>query len=126
MQKAILEHFSEEHGIELDINSQITLIPLVGEGRIQDRVDLLLCQLVASTDATTGEGEAEGESSTTTGTSTIATGSQEESKNVRALRQADTVLISAHSQGVVVSAHLLDRLIDMQIIDPRKQRVGML
>ncbi|KAJ1978296.1 hypothetical protein H4R35_001965 [Dimargaris xerosporica] len=43
-----------------------------------------------------------------------------------ALYQADTVFIATHSQGTPVSTLLLDRLIRQGLVDPRRQRVGML
>ncbi|KAJ1660342.1 hypothetical protein IWQ61_000712 [Dispira simplex] len=43
-----------------------------------------------------------------------------------ALYQADTILIATHSQGTPVSALLLDRLIAEGLVNPNRQRVGML
>ncbi|KAJ1988738.1 hypothetical protein H4R33_002324 [Dimargaris cristalligena] len=43
-----------------------------------------------------------------------------------ALYQADTVLIATHSQGTPVSTLLLDRLITQGLVNPQRQRVGML
>ncbi|KAJ1912863.1 hypothetical protein IWQ60_009467 [Tieghemiomyces parasiticus] len=43
-----------------------------------------------------------------------------------ALYQADTVLVATHSQGTPVSARLLERLVVQGLVDPRRQRVGML
>ncbi|PVU95001.1 hypothetical protein BB561_002100 [Smittium simulii] len=48
-------------------------------------------------------------------------------KNRRKLIEAaDTVIIVTHSQGTPVSALLLERLIELNIVKPRHQRVGML
>ncbi|PVV03151.1 hypothetical protein BB560_002382 [Smittium megazygosporum] len=42
------------------------------------------------------------------------------------LEQADMVLVVTHSQGTPVSALILERLIELDIVKPRVQRVGML
>ncbi|KAJ1969452.1 hypothetical protein IWQ62_000619 [Dispira parvispora] len=43
-----------------------------------------------------------------------------------ALYQADTIFIATHSQGTPVSALLFDRLITEGLVNPNRQRVGML
>ncbi|RKP36926.1 hypothetical protein BJ085DRAFT_24325 [Dimargaris cristalligena] len=74
----------------------VSLIPLVGEGKIEDRVNALWDQLV------------------------------DMMPWLPALYQADTVLIATHSQGTPVSTLLLDRLITQGLVNPQRQRVGML
>ncbi|OMJ19887.1 hypothetical protein AYI70_g4449 [Smittium culicis] len=47
-------------------------------------------------------------------------------ERVKLISEADTVLVVTHSQGTPVSVLVLDRLIELGIVKPRKQRVGML
>ncbi|KAJ1939338.1 hypothetical protein GGF37_004437, partial [Kickxella alabastrina] len=44
MRDALKSYLLESHGVEID-DEEITLFPLVGEGRIEDRVELLLSQI---------------------------------------------------------------------------------
>ncbi|KAJ2555744.1 hypothetical protein EV175_002197 [Coemansia sp. RSA 1933] len=178
MREALQKYLLENHGVNID-DSQISLFPLVGEGKIDDRVELLLSQLIDATDPdTSGQAampkDADAASSSnsrassmeastaasvadytkmkpkpktsaasTTATSTTAadinnTASNkhseimakilmpERSRRVDALKEADTVFVVTHSQGTPVSAIILERLIEMEIIDMTRQRVALL
>ncbi|ORZ20966.1 hypothetical protein BCR41DRAFT_303453 [Lobosporangium transversale] len=79
----------------------ITLIPLEGEGKVMSRVEILYENLVRN------------------------------GAWLKALREADVVLIATHSQGTPTSALLTARLIDKGMLrvredDPKMQRVGIL
>ncbi|XJO75150.1 hypothetical protein BDV3_005869 [Batrachochytrium dendrobatidis] len=88
--------FYDRYGINLPLDN-MTVIPLEGEGKVKDRVELLYDQL---TDPA--------------------------KKWIDAIRSADLVLVSAHSQGTPVATMLVARLIEQGILDPRKQRTGIL
>ncbi|PVU90391.1 hypothetical protein BB559_004671 [Furculomyces boomerangus] len=47
-------------------------------------------------------------------------------KRRKLIEQADTVIVVTHSQGTPVSALILEQLIELDIVKPRFQRVGML
>lgn len=47
-------------------------------------------------------------------------------KRMDEVRNADIVLVSAHSQGTPVSVFLLNRLLESKNIDPKRQTVGMI
>lgn len=79
------------------LERNIGQIPLEGEGKVQDRVNLLYEQLL---DPTRGW--------------------------VKVLKDADLVLISTHSQGVPVSSLLLGKLMDDGLVDPAQQIIGIL
>ena len=66
---ATREFFLKRYGIELPPDA-ITSVPLEGEGKVEDRVDLLFKQFVESSKGW-----------------------------VEAVRQADLILVSSHSQG---------------------------
>ncbi|KAL2913608.1 hypothetical protein HK105_206910 [Polyrhizophydium stewartii] len=88
--------FYDRYGISLPMDA-MTIIPLEGEGKVEDRVDLLYNQLVNPS-----------------------------RKWSSAVRDADLVLVSAHSQGTPVATMLVARLIENGLLDPRKQRTGIL
>ncbi|KAI1320174.1 hypothetical protein EDD11_001778 [Mortierella claussenii] len=99
MNSALLEYL-KIHNVKL-MEEDITLIPLEGEGKVMNRVDILYENLVKN----------------------------EEWKN--ALHEADLVMVATHSQGTPTSTMLIARLIDegmlrVQEDDPKMQRVGIL
>ncbi|KAJ1722540.1 hypothetical protein LPJ53_003037 [Coemansia erecta] len=181
MRDALKSYLYEQHGVEVD-DSRITLFPLVGEGRIEDRVEMLLSQIVdadgpnegsqganadvvarsdsrATSDIVSSSSPAAATAATATATKSKAkskgkdkadsvkesgaadssgnpAGKQsamiaealmpERSRRVEKLKEADTVFVVTHSQGTPVSAMLLERLMELDIIDTHRQRVGML
>ncbi|KAG0200484.1 hypothetical protein BGX28_006457 [Mortierella sp. GBA30] len=95
-----LKDYLQLHNVRLD-TEDITLIPLEGEGKVLNRVDLLYRNLMKD----------EGWKS--------------------ALHEADLVLVATHSQGTPTSTLLVARLIEEGILrvqenDPKMQRVGVL
>ncbi|KAJ3269502.1 hypothetical protein HDV01_001348 [Terramyces sp. JEL0728] len=90
MQQATIKYFKERNGIQIE---DLSLISLNGEGKIEDRVELLYSQLNNYLDK---------------------------------LQEADLVLFVAHSQGTPVSAMIIERLIENKIINPKKQRTGLM
>ncbi|GJJ70942.1 hypothetical protein EMPS_03292 [Entomortierella parvispora] len=95
-----LKEYLEKHGKSLD-PKDVTLIPLEGEGKVLERVDLLYRQLVRNMEWR------------------------------QAVQDADLVLVATHSQGtptsVLVVAQLIkDGLLRVREDDPNKQRIGML
>lgn len=74
-------------------NTHLDIIPLDGEGKILERVEVLLELLLLQKDV---------------------------------VMNADLIIFSAHSQGSPVSAILIQKLIQMSIIDPKKQNTGIL
>ncbi|KAJ2853696.1 hypothetical protein J3B02_003023 [Coemansia erecta] len=185
MRDALKSYLLEHHSVEID-DSDISLFPLVGEGRIGDRVELLLSQIVdtdeqhenalkeAAAATTRSQSRAESDnvyctnvadrpsSSASAASKSAANGKQKgksaiaslakesgsvdgngnpagkqsamiaealmpaKSKRAQVLQQADTVFVVTHSQGTPVSAMLLERLLELGIIDTSRQRVGML
>jgi hypothetical protein len=97
METAIRKFLYKEHGIKLPADA-ITLIPLVGEGKVSVRVERLYTMLF----------------------------SPERQAWRQALNKADTIFVSTHSQGTPVSTMLLARLLREGYIDTSKQRVCML
>ncbi|GJJ73786.1 hypothetical protein EMPS_06144 [Entomortierella parvispora] len=95
-----LKDYLKLHNVELKPEN-ISLIPLEGEGKVLNRVEILYQNLVKN----------------------------EEWKN--ALHEADLVLVATHSQGTPTSTILIARLIDEGLLrvkehDPKMQRVGIL
>ncbi|KAF9358690.1 hypothetical protein BGX26_001126 [Mortierella sp. AD094] len=95
-----LQDYLKLHDVELG-SDDITLIPLEGEGKVMNRVEILYQNLIKN----------------------------EEWKS--ALHQADLVLVSTHSQGTPTSTLLVAKLIDEGMLrtldnDPKMQRVGIL
>ncbi|ORX66547.1 hypothetical protein DL89DRAFT_226670 [Linderina pennispora] len=95
MREALHTYLTENHSVDVS-DSDISLFPLVGEGRIEDRVDLLLSQII------------------------------DPGPRADVLGAADTVFVVTHSQGTPVSALLLERLMELGLVVPRRQRVCML
>ncbi|KAJ2237221.1 hypothetical protein IWW45_001158 [Coemansia sp. RSA 485] len=180
MRDALKSYLSEQHGVEIE-DSDISLFPLVGEGRIEDRIELLLSQIVdsgeqqepslsAAVAATPARSQSRAEPCSVSALvadrpssyASTATGKQkgkspqasaakepgaaegsgnpagkqsamisealmpERSRRAQVLQEADTVFVVTHSQGTPVSAMLLERLLELGIIDTSRQRVGML
>ncbi|RKP13167.1 hypothetical protein BJ684DRAFT_22862 [Piptocephalis cylindrospora] len=97
MEKALRRHLSQAHGMTLAVDA-VTLIPLRGEGKVESRVDRLYASLLAP----------------------------QVPHWRKAVRQADLVLVATHSQGTPVSTLLLDRLIGEGMVEPTRQRIGLL
>ncbi|KAJ2061238.1 hypothetical protein GGI17_003187 [Coemansia sp. S146] len=168
MRDAIKEYLLDIHGIRVE-NSDISLFPLVGEGRIEDRVELLLSQITDLDDpadsqlpesaldrSSSSSGNrpasslgvtspvAEHKPKLQTKASVLANSSDPASSSARrsemiaevlmperkrraeTLKAADTVFVVTHSQGTPVSAMLIERLIELELLEPRRQRIGML
>lgn len=68
----------------------IQAIALEGEGQVSARVDLLYAQLIGRPEW------------------------------IEALRKADAVFVSTHSQGTVVSTHLIDRMLNEGLVEGSK------
>ena len=96
MGTAVSQFFQERYGIVLPEES-ISLIPLEGEGKILERVDMLFTQL-----------------------------NDPFRTWMLQVQEADLVLVSAHSQGTPVSTILTSRLIEMGYLNPAKQKIGIL
>ncbi|KAG0258908.1 hypothetical protein BG011_002994 [Mortierella polycephala] len=95
-----LKDYLKQRNVELEPDD-ITLIPLEGEGKVLDRVDILYENLIRN------------------------------EKWKMALHEADLVLVATHSQGTPTSTLLVSRLINEGMLrvkeeDPRMQRVGIL
>ncbi|KAF9982237.1 hypothetical protein BGZ75_006380 [Mortierella antarctica] len=95
-----LKDYLRQNNVELE-PQDITLIPLEGEGKVLDRVEVLYQNLMKD----------------------------EAWKS--ALHEADLVLVATHSQGTPTSTFLVARLIEEGILriqedDPHMQRVGIL
>ncbi|KAJ3217914.1 hypothetical protein HDU67_007065 [Dinochytrium kinnereticum] len=88
--------FLRRYGITLK-NDAITLMPLEGEGKVEERVELLYRQLI-----------------------------RPELDWVDKLKKADLVLVAAHSQGTPVSVILFSKLIAEGLVDPGRQRCCIL
>ncbi|KAJ2854766.1 hypothetical protein GGI22_004379, partial [Coemansia erecta] len=164
MREALQTYLLDSHGVNLD-DSKVSLFPLVGEGKIDDRVDLLLSQIIDATELDTGglaampkeddlathssnraasmkettmsiDSSKPAASATADNTNSPPSSRHSEimakilmperSRRVEALKEADTVFVVTHSQGTPVSAIILERLIEMEIIDTTRQRVAML
>ncbi|KAG9290215.1 hypothetical protein G9A89_022191 [Geosiphon pyriformis] len=94
MSKAVAGYLAQ-YGINLPSDA-ITEIPLEGEGKINDRVNLSFRNLMANPTW------------------------------YKALTSADVIFVATHSQGTPVSTMLLARLIQMNHINPRRQRISLL
>ncbi|KAG0051763.1 hypothetical protein BGZ83_003327 [Gryganskiella cystojenkinii] len=96
-----LKEYLDSHGKRLDPND-VTLIPLEGEGKVLERVDLLYQQFVRNLEWR------------------------------QAIQEADLVLVATHSQGTPTSVLVVARMIKEGLLrvkedDPRgQQRIGML
>ncbi|KAJ2473082.1 hypothetical protein GGI02_001133 [Coemansia sp. RSA 2322] len=167
MRDALKEYLQESHGVDIQ-TSDISLFPLVGEGRIEDRVELLLSQITDAEDPPAQQQPANGrkrssdssrpasgldvaspaadskanpQTNARTPTSSSSDASiqaakqsamiaevlmPERKRRAETLKAADTVFVVTHSQGAPVSAMLIERMIELELIDPHRQRVGML
>ncbi|KAI8323313.1 hypothetical protein GQ54DRAFT_258408 [Martensiomyces pterosporus] len=96
MRDALKSYLWESHGVSAS-DQDISLFPLVGEGKIEDRSEIAAEALMP-----------------------------ERKRRAEVLRAADTVFVVTHSQGTPVSALLLERLMEMGLVDTSRQRVGML
>ncbi|KAI9029069.1 hypothetical protein CLU79DRAFT_696448 [Phycomyces nitens] len=95
MSMAAKYYFESEHGIKLH-NSSITMIPLQGEGKVEERVDKLFNSLVNNP------------------------------AWITALISADVILWATHSQGTPVSTLLLHRLLEKGFVNLQRQAVSLL
>ncbi|KAI9466432.1 hypothetical protein BX667DRAFT_474996 [Coemansia mojavensis] len=107
MRDALKAYLEESHKVTIE-DSDISLFPLIGEGRIEDRVELLLAQILDAEAAESSLRE------------------QQAAKAAAVLRDADTVFVVTHSQGTPVSAMIIERLMEMGLVDTDRQRVAML
>jgi hypothetical protein len=96
MTSAIFDYFETTLKTPLAPESLIQM-PLTGEGKVEDRVDLLYNQLCKASNGW-----------------------------LQHLQQASLIYIATHSQGTPVTFLLLSRLINTRIIQPHKQRVCIL
>ncbi|KAJ2778640.1 hypothetical protein H4R18_004484 [Coemansia javaensis] len=108
---ALKAHLLDSHGVAV-ADDDISLFPLVGEGRIEHRVELLLGQI-------TDPGAA---------AAAVPAEALMPARDVRVqtLQGADTVFVVTHSQGTPVSAMLVERMLEMGLLDAARQRIGML
>ncbi|RKP06722.1 hypothetical protein THASP1DRAFT_18086 [Thamnocephalis sphaerospora] len=97
MERAVRSFLLDTHGVQLPANA-ITLIPLVGEGKVALRVDRLHSALL----------------------------SPDRPEWRRALGEADCVFVATHSQGTPVSTMLLARLLREGLVNTARQRTCML
>ncbi|KAL0091725.1 hypothetical protein J3Q64DRAFT_1635613 [Phycomyces blakesleeanus] len=95
MSMAAKYYFESEHGVKIHDNS-ITMIPLQGEGKVEERVDKLFNSLVNNP------------------------------AWMSALISADVILWATHSQGTPVSTLLLRRLLDRELVNVQRQAVSLL
>ncbi|KAJ3083811.1 hypothetical protein HDU99_005899 [Rhizoclosmatium hyalinum] len=96
MEQAVRMHFLDTTDTNLPPSS-ISSISLEGHGKVEDRVDKLHAQIM-----------------------------RPDSGYAKAIQDADTVLVAAHSQGCPVSVMLFARLVREGFIDPSRQRVCLL
>ncbi|KAJ2760728.1 hypothetical protein IWQ56_005417, partial [Coemansia nantahalensis] len=149
MRDALKAHLLESHGIAV-ADEDITLFPLIGEGRIGDRVELLLSQItdLEAPDESTAEGEPaakpaakpvpvpQDKDSAAAAAAAGPSGKQSKAlaeemmprrgRRAQALQAADTVFVVTHSQGTPVSAMMIECLLEMGLLDTTRQRVAML
>jgi hypothetical protein len=95
MAKALTAYLANVHGITLSPDL-VTLIPLEGEGKVMDRVQILYDNLMDNSDW------------------------------CDALSSADVIFVATHSQGTPVSNILLERLLREGHIHIRRQQVCLL
>ncbi|KAJ2368172.1 hypothetical protein H4S01_001739 [Coemansia sp. RSA 2610] len=125
MRDALTEYLRENHGVVVDAGD-ISLFPLVGEGRIQDRVELLLSQI---TDTEGPEPAAAADARGAAGAQAVRAAEAlmpPRAERAAELQAADTVFVVTHSQGTAVSALLVERLLELGLLEPARQRVAML
>lgn len=115
MTEQALHLFETEHGVDFE---KITQIPLEGDGTIERRVEkyVLISRVICRAHLTSYDRHY---ATLLANTEWLAD-----------LHAADAILVATHSQGSVVSTHLLDRLIRDGHISTRKnsdaQRAGAL
>ncbi|RCH88281.1 hypothetical protein CU097_009443 [Rhizopus azygosporus] len=95
MAMAIKQYFKTEHQVTLPDHA-ITLVPLEGEGKVQDRVNLLYQRLV------------------------------DNSRWLDAVSSADVIFWATHSQGTPVSVMLLKKLLERGHIHTFRQSICLL
>lgn len=95
MASGVKLYFQTEHGVTLPSNA-ITMVPLEGEGKVEDRVNQLYTRLV------------------------------ENSTWLEAVSSADVILWATHSQGTPVSIMLLQRLLERGHVHIIRQSVCLL
>ncbi|KAJ2847812.1 hypothetical protein IWW36_003660 [Coemansia brasiliensis] len=148
MRDALKAYLEESHQVAI-ADSDISLFPLIGEGRIEDRVELLLAQILDAEAAESSRREQQAAATAavaaTSGDSKVAAEEAdnrnpsgklseqaaealmpERSQRAQVLRDADTVFVVTHSQGTPVSAMIIERLMELGLIDTDRQRVAML
>ncbi|KAJ2663202.1 hypothetical protein IW148_002535 [Coemansia sp. RSA 1199] len=139
MRDALKAYLLDSHGVSV-ADDDINLFPLIGEGQIQDRVELLLAQIIggnnepadsASESAPSTADPAQKPSEPASGAERQAELAAEalmppRQQRAAVLRSADTVFVVTHSQGTPVSAMLIERLLEAGILDATRQRVGLL
>lgn len=86
----------ERAGLAAPSGDNLTLIALQGDGKVADRVDRHYAMLLA------------------------------DQAWVQAVKSANVLLVSAHSQGCVVATHLLARLLEQGLVVPAQTRVALL
>ncbi|KAJ3217319.1 hypothetical protein HDU67_008121 [Dinochytrium kinnereticum] len=104
--RAVKRYFKDRYGRDL-LDSDITSIPLEKEGMIEERAKAHFQQIVGTSKS-------------------LEEGEEMESGWVRALRDADLIMVVSHSQGVPVSVLLMDLLCQAGILEPSRQRVCVL
>lgn len=95
MASGVKLYFQTEHGVTLPTNA-ITMVPLEGEGKVEDRVNQLYSKLI------------------------------ENSSWLEAVSSADVILWATHSQGTPVSIMLLQRLLERGHVHIIRQSVCLL
>ncbi|OBZ83772.1 hypothetical protein A0J61_08176 [Choanephora cucurbitarum] len=95
MALGVRKYFEREHQVMLPL-SAITVVPLEGEGKVEDRVNQLYAKLI------------------------------ENSEWLEAVSSADVVLWATHSQGTPVSVMLLQRLLERGHIQLIRQSLSVL
>ncbi|ORX55217.1 hypothetical protein DM01DRAFT_1286346 [Hesseltinella vesiculosa] len=95
MTAAVKHYFEIEHNLIIS-DDCITCVPLEGEGKVEDRVNLLYTNLINN------------------------------SEWLEAVSSADVILWATHSQGTPVSVRLLHRLLERGHIHTHRQSVGLL
>ncbi|KAI8799301.1 hypothetical protein BJ742DRAFT_846737 [Cladochytrium replicatum] len=137
--EAVRFFYRQRLGIELPPNA-ITMMPLEGEGKVENRVELLYSQLIHG-DRVAPQGGAPSATNPPAAPGSASDSPQEKddepeegpkvpSRMRRAWRKklmdADLVFFAVHSQGTPVSSMLMARLIHEGYLDLSRQRVGIL
>lgn len=114
MEQALLE-FAKEHEATIE---KITKIPLEGEGTIETRVErCVTCSVSSCLPVRCG--------ASSYSTPRLYSNLKMNESWMNDLHEADVVIVATHSQGSVVSTHLLDRLIrDNHIVTSRNQSLA--